>query len=126
MMMNNNNLAALVDAYRAQVANRATNYQPNIVGNNGGSPSPYGNPIIGSDGLAIQPYAPINGDRYYNQLGREHIYLPRTDAMSMGGLHSDETRQGYQGTLNANIADDEYAQLLSIINSLPRGDFGNL
>lgn len=122
MINNNNNLAALVDAYRTQIANAMANQRNTPVSN----PSPYGNPIVGANGLAIEPYAPINGDRYYNQLGREHIYLPRTDAMSMGGLHSDETRQGYQGTLNANISDDDYARLLDIIGSLPRGDFGNL
>lgn len=122
MINNNNNLSALVDAYRTQIANAMANQRNTPVSN----PSPYGNPIVGANGLAIEPYAPINGDRYYNQLGREHIYLPRTDAMSMGGLHSDESRQGYQGTVNANISDDDYARLLDIIGSLPRGDFGNL
>ena len=134
--MVNDNIQALMAAYRSQMGNglngllgaqSVAKVQPNIVVPYSGSPSPYGKPIIGEDGLAYNPHTyTATGDNYYNLLGREHTYLPRTDAMSMGAPHSSETRQDIQNTLNANISDEDFARLLEIIDSLPMGDYGKI
>lgn len=129
-----NNLDALKMAYMSQMGNglngllgaqSVAKVQPNIVVPYSGSPSPYGKPIIGEDGLAYNPRTyTVDGDEWHNQLGREQVYLPRTDAMQMGNV--GDTRQDFMGTMRANISDDDYNRMLEIINSLPMGDYGKI